>query len=88
MTLAEVAAILRKHGWTVIPPQTETPAPDVGQVWVSPKARTASRTVLGFSACERYGDCVVYSQDDGCLTSRITLKAWDAWVRTAKAWPA
>lgn len=90
-------AALRALSWTVVAPvdpNAAIPAPEAGQVWVSPKPRVAARTVVRVGAnCHWPGDgndCVYFTAsgypntvNPRCLNS----VAWASWVRESGARP-
>ena len=96
-TQAEVYAaitLLRDRGWILVPPvdpAAETPEPQVGQVWRSPKARVEPRTVTKIAGSRAYpwtGDnCVFFTTPSG-RNVHLHPETWRAWARKTGARPA
>lgn len=90
--LDNAASLLRRHGWTVVPPAPERlPEPEAGQVWVSPKPRIQPRTIVKIDASRSYpwagSKCVYFTTPSGRST-HLPPDGWRAWVRNSDARPA
>ena len=77
-TLEQAAALLKEHGWLV---QAPKPPPAEGSVWTPTRGKSLARRVVA-----PYAAAVTYWTDpEGPMPHRITLRSWQRWVTEARA---